>query len=202
MRLSEQRHQEALALEAQLKGVEDRAKEMILAQDKEISQSTLNIAEIETTLKQFFLLLHPAIYKIEYTLSNGIDTNKSIDSTAVSENGSYSYNDELFSNADILTSDEMNSSYDNCLRNGKLGDDDIKIRSNVNGDASLQNLSNAIQNRKKISESNSSPGSSGKKSKSSLLSSISKVNDIVKKLLEINENTNAERYISNVTYIF
>lgn len=202
VRLSEQRHQEALALEAQLKGVEDRAKEMILAQDKEISQSTLNIAEIETTLKQFFLLLHPAIYKIEYTMSNGIETNKSIDSTAVSENGTCSYNDELFSNADILTSDEMNSSYDNCLRNGKLGDDEIKIRSNVNGDASLQNLSNAIQNRKKISESNSSPGSSGKKSKSSLLSSISKVNDIVKKLLEINENTNTERYISYVTCIF
>merc|ERR1712020_577727 len=38
VRLSEQRNQEILALEAQLKGVEERAKEMLLAQDSEISQ--------------------------------------------------------------------------------------------------------------------------------------------------------------------
>merc|ERR1712223_172691 len=74
VRLSEHRHQEALALEAQLKGVEDRAKEMILAQDKEISQSTLNISEIEAQLKDFFLILYPTIYKTEYSLSNGIDS--------------------------------------------------------------------------------------------------------------------------------
>merc|ERR1712223_1607051 len=193
VRLREQRHQEALALEAQLNGVEERAKEMILAQDKEISQSTLNITEIEAKLKDFFLILYPAIYKTEYSLSNGIDSNQIIDSTPTLENGSSALNDELFPNSDILTPDQMNSSYDNCIRNGNIGDDDISIPSKVNGDVSLQNLSNAIKNRKKISESNSSPGSCSQKSKSSLLSSISKVDGIIKKLLEINRNVELKR---------
>ena len=203
VRLSEQRHQEALALEAQLKGVEERAKEMILVQDKEISQSTTNIIEIESKLKEFFMLLYPALYKIEYSISNGLDERKAIDSANVTENGNTSFGNtnDIFSDPDILTPDEMKPSsdcisslsYDSSIRNGKSGNGDFEMASNVNGDVSLQNLSNAIQNRKKISESNSSPGSGNQKSKSSLLSSISKVNDLVQKLLEINEGRLNER---------
>lgn len=50
---------------------------------------------------------------------------------------------------------------------------------------SLQNLSNAIKNRKKISESNNSPVNNSQRSKSLLLRSVSNVSHLVKKLCEI-----------------
>ena len=147
------------------------------------------------------MLLYPAIYKIEYSISNGLDANKDIDSANATENGTTSLTNDIFSDADILTADEMKPSsdcissitYDSSLKNGNGGNDDFGMARNVNGDVSLQNLSNAITNRKKISESNNSPGSVSQKSKSLLLSSISKVNDIVKKLLEVNESKPNQR---------
>merc|ERR1712150_204296 len=168
-----------------------------------------NIIEIESKLKEFFKLLYPALYKIEYSISNGLDERRAIDSANVTENGNTSFENtnDIFSEPDILTPDEMKPSsdcisslsYDSSIRNGKSGNGDFEMASNVNGDVSLQNLSNAIQNRKKISESNSSPGSGNKISKSSLLSSISKVNDLVQKLLEINEGRLNERNTQKVS---
>ena len=64
----------------------------------------------------------------------------------------------------------------------------------INGDVSLQNLSNAIQNRKKISESNTSPENSKQKSRSSLVESINNVDKMLSKLLELGRSEIAKRY--------
>merc|ERR1712241_1029486 len=69
VRLSEQRNQEILALEAQLKGVEDRAKEMLLSQDTEILQSSEKVTEFRFKIERLFMLLYPEIYKSEYVSS-------------------------------------------------------------------------------------------------------------------------------------
>ena len=68
VRLSEQRHQEILALEAQLTGVEDRAKEMLLAQDAEISESIRHITELGSKIAEYFILLYPSLYHLELHL--------------------------------------------------------------------------------------------------------------------------------------
>ena len=48
VRLGEQRHQEVLALQAQLSGVQDRAKDMLLAQGAEISRASIHVNELYT----------------------------------------------------------------------------------------------------------------------------------------------------------
>ena len=48
VRLGEQRHQEVLALQAQLLGVQDRAKDMLLAQGAEISRASIHVNELYT----------------------------------------------------------------------------------------------------------------------------------------------------------
>merc|ERR1711981_1537488 len=79
VRLSEQRNQEILALEAQLKGVEDRAKEMLLTQDNEISQSAAKVVELGSKIEEYFVLIYPAEYSSEYSVSNKVTSAKDID---------------------------------------------------------------------------------------------------------------------------
>ena len=46
VRLGEQRHQESLALQAQLTSVQEKSKEMLVAQGAEISRANIHIAEL------------------------------------------------------------------------------------------------------------------------------------------------------------
>jgi predicted nucleic acid-binding Zn-ribbon protein len=190
VRLSEQRNQEILALEAQLEGVEDRAKEMLLSQDSEISQSVTQIAELGSKIEEYLILLYPTKYNSEYSVSNEINTTKDIDCIAPGGNVTFapkdiSSNDDILINGIKSTSDCTNPlPYESNMKDNKLNET-VNTMNGINGDVSLQNLSNAIKHRKKISENNSSPGSCSHRSKSSLLSTISKVNNLVKKLFEI-----------------
>ncbi len=52
VRLGEQRHQEILALQAQLLGTQDRAKDMLLAQGAEISRANIHISELHSRLER------------------------------------------------------------------------------------------------------------------------------------------------------
>ena len=52
VRLSEQRQQEILALQAQLSGIQDKAKDMLLAQGAEISRANVTISELQAQLEK------------------------------------------------------------------------------------------------------------------------------------------------------
>jgi len=52
VRLSEQRHQETLALQAQLSGVQERAKDMLLSQGAELSRASVHVSELHSRLER------------------------------------------------------------------------------------------------------------------------------------------------------
>ena len=55
VRLSEQRQQEILALQAQLSGIQDKARDMLLAQGAEISRANVNISELQAQLERMLV---------------------------------------------------------------------------------------------------------------------------------------------------
>jgi hypothetical protein len=194
VRLSEQRNQEILALEAQLKGVEDRAKEMLLSQDTEILQSSEKVTEFRFKIERLFMLLYPEIYKSEYVSSATSSPIKN-DAPPRLSNGNYNQ-DHIPSDVNVSIDDKNRSpSYKNLLvtdiRNGEAKENSSPV--DPNRDVSLENLSNAIKNRKKISESNNSPGSCNQRAQSILLSLISNVDHLVQKLLEIETSEASKR---------
>ena len=197
VRLSEQRNQEILALEAQLKGVEDRAKEMLLSQDTEILQSSEKVTEFRFKIERLFMLLYPEIYKSEYVSSATSSPIKN-DATPRLSNGNHN-KDHIRSDVNVsIDSKNRSPSYKNLLvtdiplRNGEAKENSSPV--DPNRDVSLENLSNAIKNRKKISESNNSPGSCNQRAQSILLSLISNVDHLVQKLLEIETSEATKRY--------
>jgi len=195
VRLGEQRHQEILSLETQLKAMEDKAKEMLLAQGAEISRSTILIAELSWKIEDAFKANFPAAFEaLEGSEAIAPPPLPASDPPAV-VNGANGHLPESHLTVDHVSVDTTNG------HSNDSKDDPSAIGSAC--DASLLSLSNAIQRRvsvekslrEAVSISTSANGSTLKdpKSAASLVDRIAQVNRLVDFFSEASAKQQSQR---------
>ncbi|XP_059090258.1 putative leucine-rich repeat-containing protein DDB_G0290503 [Tigriopus californicus] len=172
VRLSEQRQQEILSLQAQLNGVQERAKDMLLSQGAEISRAHVHIAELHSRLER--LVNGGSVENLSEHI-NGKSTTSLEDSSCKSED-------------DILTSQEMlghskvprsQSQFLISVSNGNsLSRPDLPISE------SLANLSQAITARQ-LSENGFDSVESNHSSLPALSDRISDVQNLIEKFVKV-----------------
>lgn len=162
VRLGEQRHQEIRTLQAQLVGVQDRAKDMLLSQGAEISRANIHVSELYAQLERIMTDAAASSLSseegdhepnnIDYfaPLTNGDHMSKSVDRSEMP--------------AEIM----MPRSNSQFLVSAPLTDTDFPVSE------SLQNLSKAITQRQKSENGPESLESNG----SSLPSLVDRITDV------------------------
>jgi len=144
VRLGEQRHQEILSLETQLKAMEDKAKEMLLAQGAEISRSTILIAELSCKIEDAFQTHFPKAFQAISSMA----------SSASSNGGARPH--QLISADDIAGELDASQLTDQLVMQAAATptEEESSSSSNHNGcDDSLLSLSKAIKNRVSVENS-------------------------------------------------
>ena len=160
VRLNEQRRQENLTLEAQVNGVQDKAKEMLLAQGAEISRAHIQMAELCSKLEQIGGFESQQQQQQQQQQRNGDESNNGLPVSA-SVNNSV----DSTQNAAVDEQQQIDS---------LTSDPELK--------ESLGNLSRAIAQRQ-ISENCHINGGLDKESLPSLGDRVGDVSNLVEKIL-------------------
>jgi chromosome segregation ATPase len=163
VRIGEQRHQEVMALQAQLTGVQDRAKDMLLAQGAEITRANVQIDELCSSLERIL-----GEEETARVLSNGKAT-KGLEATAPTTNGD--------SHAVKESREEEPPPY--------VGPSTAQFHVSE----SLQNLSRAISQRERLENGELSLSSStSSSSMPSLADRIKDVSQLVERIMQKEES--------------
>lgn len=172
VRLSEQRQQEILSLQAQLNGVQERAKDMLLSQGAEISRAHVHIAELHSRLDRL----------VNGGSCENLSENINGKSTTSLEDSSFKSEEDILTSQEMLGSSKVPRSQSQFLisvSNGNsLSRPDLPISE------SLANLSHAITARQ-LSENGFDSAESNHSSMPALADRISDVQNLIEKFVKL-----------------
>ncbi len=205
VRLCEQRYQENLAVQAQLTGVQERAKDMLLAQGAEISRAAVHVSELHSRLERLVVGGDSPSVSFHATVAsdsvpNGGDAaaSSSVSSYSTAETGGGAASSSSFagfseprSSSQFLvpTLTESSAGISNAAGAGGSRDqeegekEEEESEVGEGGSESLQNLSEAIARRQRSENGHDSLASSSATSLPSLVERIHDVQNLIEKLV-------------------
>lgn len=158
VRLGEQRHQEILSLQTQLNSVQEKAKDMLLAQGAEISRANIHVAELYARLDKL-------LTDGPYSLTSQLDGEEAPSDPPANNGDSVNMPPPAFANFP-----RSNTQF---LVPTSLASSDLLSNSDSVSE-SLQNLSHAIAQRQQLERGSDSLTSSN----SSLPSLVDRINEV------------------------
>ena len=179
VRLGEQRHQEIKTLEAQLVGVQDRAKDMLLSQGAEISRANIHVSEL---LAQMERIVSGDAASIASSIE--ADVSATTNGKHNGENGKHSAADDI-----VVPPVPLPRSSSQFLVSVPVTSSTTETSSDFPASESLQNLSRAIAQRQKSENGPESVESNGSSSLPSLVDRINEVQSLVERFSKMHQPT-------------